>query len=170
MKNQRVTTQSNGSAVKEEWRRVSLADLRISEVPGQRHPKPAEVAELAASMKATGQTTPAIVRPHPKQKGKFEIAAGARRFVAAQSLGWPELACIVRDLNDDDFELQLLVENMQRQDPDAREEVKIVGRLVERGVKTPAEISARLGKSEHWAARRMKLLSVIPKLLSLWTD
>jgi ParB/RepB/Spo0J family partition protein len=144
--------------------------LRISNVPGQRHPTAKDVTELAASMKAGGQITPAIVREDPKQKGSYEIAAGARRFVAAQSLGWKTLACVVRELDDDNFELKLLVENLQRLDPDPCEEVKVVERLIKRGIKSTAEISAHVGKSEHWAERRIRILHVIPKIRALWEN
>ncbi len=147
-------------------RLLPIKSLHISNIPGQRRPKANEVAELAASMKVSGQITPAIVRED--KKGSYEIAAGARRFVAAQSLGWKTLACVVRDLDDDDFELKLLVENLQRLDPDPCEEVKVVERLVGRGVKSTTEISAHLGKTEHWAARRLRLLHVIPKIRQLW--
>ena len=152
-------------------RLLPIKSLHISNIPGQRQPKPNEVAELAASMKASGQITPLIVRIDPSYKtpiGSYEIAAGARRLVAAQSLGWSNLACVVRELDDDDFELKLLVENLQRLDPDPAEEVKVVERLVKRGVKSVAEISAHVGKSEHWAARRLRILHVIPKIRALW--
>jgi ParB/RepB/Spo0J family partition protein len=127
------------------------------------------VAELALSMKEAGQTTPVIVRPHPKTKGKFEIAAGARRFVAAKTLGWSWLGGVVRQLDDTAFEELLLVENLQREDPDPRAEVELIARLVKRGVHTPEQISAHLGKSKHWAERRVQLLKVIPEILKAWS-
>jgi ParB/RepB/Spo0J family partition protein len=165
MSNQKTTR--NGSAVPETVQRIGLADLLISE-RNTRQPKPADVAELSLSMKETGQTTPAIVRPHPKVKGKFEIAAGARRLVAAKSAGFADLDCVVRELDDNAFEELLLVENLQREDPDPRAEVELIDRLVKRGVHTPEQISAHLGKSKHWALRRVQLLKVIPELRKLW--
>jgi ParB/RepB/Spo0J family partition protein len=155
---------TNGAAVHQ---RIPLADLLVSE-RNTRHPKPADVSELALSMKEIGQTTPAIVRPYPKKKGAFEIAAGARRFVAAQSNGFDGLDCVVRELDDDSFEELILVENLQRVDPDPKAEIELLDRLVKRGIRTPEQISAHLGKPPHWAIRRLRILKVAPELRKLW--
>lgn len=161
------STNGNGAAHAETVQRIPLADLLISE-QNTRHPKPADVSELALSMSEVGQTTPAIVRPHPKQKNKFEIAAGARRFVAAQVNKSDALACVVRPLDQNAFEELILIENLQRVDPDPRAEVELIDRLVKRGIATPDQISAHLGKPKHWSVRRIQLLKVIPELRQHW--
>jgi ParB/RepB/Spo0J family partition protein len=158
------TSTPNGAAVHQ---RIPLSDLLVSE-RNTRQPKPADVTELVLSMKEIGQTTPAIVRPHPKKKGAFEIAAGARRRVAAEAAGLDALNCVVRELDDDSFEEMILVENLQRVDPDPKAEIELLDRLVKRGVRTPEQISAHLGKSPNWAIRRLQLLKVAPELRKLW--
>lgn len=136
-----------------------------------RHPKPTEpgIIELAQSMKGPqGQTTPGIVREHPKKKGFYEIGAGARRRIAAELAQLPTFAAVIRPYDDDAFEELILVENFQREDPDPRAEIKLLDRIVKRGITTASAISAHLGKPEHWVAQRLKLLSVIPELRKEW--
>jgi len=62
---------------------IPLEKLHISK-HNTRQPKPTdpEVKSLATSLK-NEQKSPIIVRPHPEKKTHFEIAAGARRFIAA---------------------------------------------------------------------------------------
>jgi ParB/RepB/Spo0J family partition protein len=128
------------------------------------------IIELAKSLK-TGQTTPAIVRPFSGKSGHFEIGAGSRRRVAAEQ---PEagplttLDCIVRELSDADFEELILVENLQREDPDPKAEAKLLERYIANGVRTADEISARIGKPKHWVLRRLQLLKVISALRKAW--
>ena len=163
-----ITTEepkTNGQT--EQIQKVPLDRVHVSEA-NTRHPKPAEVSELTQSMKEFGQTTPAIARPHPKKKGHFELAAGARRRVAAEAAGLTTLDVIVRQLDDSTLEETILIENLQREDPDPRAEVKLLDRLVKRGIATPSAISAHLGKPEHWVARRLKLLDVIPEVRKQW--
>jgi ParB/RepB/Spo0J family partition protein len=149
--------------------KIPLDRVHISAV-NTRHPKPAEVAELTQSIKTFGQTTPAIARPHPKKSGHFELAAGARRRVAAEAAGLATLDVIVRQLNDNDLEETILIENLQREDPDPKAEVKLLDRLVKRGIQTAEQISAHLGKPKHWAVRRLQLLKVIPELRNQWEN
>lgn|GEM_PF-5630848 len=150
-------------------RRIPLADAIISDQnTRQPTPKDPDVRELAKSIAEIGQTTPAIVRPHPKHKGKYEIGAGAKRRLACEIAKNETFDAIVRELNDDEFEELILVENLQRTDPDPVQEVKLLKRLVDRGVRTVEQISSHLGKGEHWVKRRLPLLKVIPEWLKRW--
>lgn len=162
-----TTTTTNGQTEEVTVTRAPLDTVHISE-QNTRHPKPAEVTELTQSIKQFGQTTPALGRPHPKKKGHIELAAGARRRVAAEAAGRTTLDVIVKEMNDDVFEETILIENLQRVDPDPRAEVKLLDRLVKRGIATAAAISAHLGKPEHWVARRLRLLKVIPEIRKQW--
>jgi ParB/RepB/Spo0J family partition protein len=163
-------TASNGETEKEIVHRLPLDRCLISEQNTRTLPKKTDpgIVELARSIKHTGQTTPGIVREHPKKKGFYEIGAGARRRVAAEVAEKNTFDAVIRKYNDDDFEILILTENLQREDPDPREEVKLLDRLAKRGITTTSAISAHLGKPEHWVARRLKLLDVIPELRKEW--
>jgi ParB/RepB/Spo0J family partition protein len=159
-----------GPARTETIHQLALALCHISE-QNTRQPKPKEpgIIELAQSIKTHGQTTAAIVRPHPKKKGEYEIGAGARRRVACEVAGLGTLAAVVRELDDTAFEELILVENLQREDPDPRAEIELIDRLVKRGLHTAEQISAHLGKPQHWAQRRLQFLKVVPELRKIWT-
>src|ERR1043166_9706758 len=76
----KTQTETKPPPAAETVRQIPLADAIISEQnTRQPTPKDPDVRELAKSIAEIGQTTPAIVRPHPKQKGKYEIGAGAKR-------------------------------------------------------------------------------------------
>lgn len=147
---------------------IALEKLHVSE-HNTRQPKPKEpdIKELARSLKAE-QKTPILVRPHPSKKGHFEIAAGARRRVAAELAGLKALKAIVREYSDDAFEETILTENLQRTDPDPYAEALLIQRLIKRGLTTVGQLAAQLGKSETWAARRHRLASITPELLKAW--
>ncbi|CAB4158775.1 ParB/RepB/Spo0J partition protein family [uncultured Caudovirales phage] len=127
-----------------------------------RQPTAADVKELAASIEKSGQITPIIARPHPKKATHFEIIAGARRATACKLLGIP-CHTIIRKISDDDYLDQILTDNLQREDPDPTQEALLIQLRLKQGA-SAADIAARYGKSENWVHRRMKLLSIIPKL------
>lgn len=135
-----------------------------------RQPTEKEVKDsgLVQSLQEQGQLTPGIGRPLAGQPGHVELAAGSRRRVAAGAAGLSEYKVIVRDMDDAEFDLVMLVENFQRQNPEPKAEAEVVQRLVAAGAKTAEQVAARLGKPKSWAERRMRLLKVIPKIFKEW--
>ncbi|WP_050028956.1 ParB/RepB/Spo0J family partition protein [Verrucomicrobium sp. BvORR034] len=146
-----------------------LDKVHVSEL-NTRQPTVDEVttAGLVKSLKELGQTTPGIGRPLKGKPGHIELAAGSRRRVAAGAAGLPHYKVIIRDLTDEQFNTLILVENFQRENPTPKAEAIVVKRLFDEGLSTPALISARLGKPEHWARRRMQLLKLHPLLMKEW--
>ena len=131
-----------------------------------RQPKKADVGELIESIRATGQITPAIVRPHPTKEGHYELAAGARRKVACGVLAIT-LDAIVREISDEDFEDWILIENLQRENPDPMQEAILIERRLAKGASLSA-IVASYGKDEIWLRRRMKLVSLTAAAREAW--
>ena len=123
-----------------------------------RTPRPGHVKELAASIKATGQTTPILVRPHPSQEGHWEVGAGACRKLACEALGLT-VDAIVRNLNDTDFNDMVIIENLQREELDPYEEAAKLSQLVEKK-HSPTAFAAKLGKSTAWLKSRMRLTNL----------
>ena len=146
--------------------KLTLDTLHISE-HNTRQPTARDVGELAASMQAAGQLTPILVRPFPGKEGHYEIAAGARRFVATRANGGTEMDATVREMDDSTFLEAILIENLQRLDPDPKAEAQLVAHLVAQGA-TADTVSARCGKPASWTARRMRLLKVEPSVLKRW--
>ncbi|MBW4025600.1 MAG: plasmid partitioning protein RepB [Proteobacteria bacterium] len=70
---------------------------------------------LRASIAATGQDSPILVRPHPTEPGRFQVAFGHRRLRAAAELGRP-VRSIVKPLSDRDLVIAQGQENSARAD------------------------------------------------------
>jgi len=141
---------------------IALADLiPTKDNPRKIDPKDASIAELAKSLQEEGQLVPAIARPHPKKKGKFDLRAGHRRLIAAGRAGLPTLLVIVRDLSDQQALEVTVTENLQREDLTPLEEAAGVGALLKGGWKT-ADIAAHIGKSPEWVIRRANLTKLSP--------
>lgn len=127
-----------------------------------------EMAELAESMRVSGQLTPLLVRPHPNGKGGYEIAAGACRRRVAASAGLTHLDAIVRDLDDATFVEFVNVENRQRNNLHALDEARgFADWMHTAGLKIP-EIASRIGLSTKYVYDRIKLLQLIPAAKTLF--
>lgn len=72
-----------------------------------------DMLDLAASIEAVGQLTPACVRP--KKNGRFELLSGHRRLRACEIAGLEKLRCEVREMNDAEAAIFLVEANRQRE-------------------------------------------------------
>ena len=70
---------------------------------------------LKAQIAAQGQQVPILVRPHPEEPRRYQVAYGHRRLRAAAELGRPVKA-IVRKLTDDELVIAQGQENGERRD------------------------------------------------------
>jgi len=143
---------------------IALADLiPTKDNPRKIDPKDGSIAELAKSLQEEGQLVPAIARPHPKKKGKFDLRAGHRRLIAARKAGLPALLVIVRDLSDQQALEVTVTENLQREDLTVMEEAAGIQTLLDGGWKTE-DIAGNIGKAPEWVLRRARLV----KLSKTW--
>jgi len=120
---------------------------------------PAALTELAASLGQVGVLQPLLVRRTPGDDESYQIAAGERRWRAAQLAGLDAVPCLVRDLDDDAMETIALVENIQRSDLSPLDEARAYRRLLERLGLSIRALSERLGKSHTFVENRLKLVS-----------
>lgn len=143
-------------------RQIPLTLLKPTEHnPRRIRPDDPKLSELAASIKASTQLQPGIARPHPKQKGCFELLAGCRRWWACQMAGLETMDVIVKDLDDKTARDVTVLENLQRDDLSPLEEASGIQMLVEAGHGYD-DISSRIGKSVKWIKRRAQLTNLIP--------
>jgi ParB family chromosome partitioning protein len=70
-------------------RSVPIAQIRANPYQPRKDFRPEELADLEASLKATGLLQPITVRP--AAAGGFELIAGERRLRAATQAGWTEI-------------------------------------------------------------------------------
>jgi ParB family transcriptional regulator, chromosome partitioning protein len=74
-----------------------------------------EIEDLAASILESGQQIPILVRPHPDDPDRYQIAYGHRRVAAARYLDVPVRA-IVRTLSDAELVIAQGKENLDRRE------------------------------------------------------
>ena len=153
---------------------VDLADLKISK-NNTRQPKKndADVLELAKSISTIGLQEPLIVR---KSGDSYEIAAGARRYVALSLLKEKKVWCHIKTMSDDEFMAILIANNLVRKDPSAIEEAVAMVKLWKSlPGKKPGDvqweaIASQLGKTIRWVKSRTKLVNLIPSFIECMSD
>jgi ParB family chromosome partitioning protein len=118
----------------------------------------ASLHELANSIKAKGVLQAILVRPDPREAGKYQIIAGERRFRAAKLAGLATIPVIIRSFD----ELELLevgiIENVQRTDLNPIEEAEAYEALMKRFGRTQESLAAATGKSRAHIANTLRLL------------
>lgn len=167
MKTQAKARPSPSTKGKEEVVLLPHSKVLVSDL-NTRQPTEAEVkaSGFVQSIQELGQTTPALVRPHPTKKGYYELAAGARRRTACVVLDQP-VKCVVRDIPDDEFEDIIFADNFQRADPDPLAEAALVARRLAAGA-SEKTLAHRYGQSVLWVQRRAKLAQLDPAIAKKW--
>ena len=123
----------------------AAAEVALSELePNPYQPRltidPERLAELAASIRASGIVQPILVR---RRGERYQIIAGERRWRAAEAAGLASVPVSVREVPDEQLLELALVENVQRQELSPLEEAQAFQRLQE-----------ELGLSQEEIARR----------------
>ena len=146
---------------------IPVADL-IPTLDNKRiiHEGDETVKTLAQSIKVHGLLSPVLARPHPDQKDKYDLRAGARRLAAVKLLGYRTIATIVHAWPDADARLVTIAENMEREDLTPFEESDAVQALLDLGWGTK-EVAAALNQSTQFVVRRAVLRKLIPELREL---
>ena len=116
-----------------------------------------KLSELAQSIKQHGIIQPIIVR---KNKDKFEIITGERRWRAAKKLGIAKIPVIIKEYTDKQSMEIALIENIQREDLNAIEEAEAFERLIKEYKLKQEEIAEIVGKSRSAVANALRLNSL----------
>lgn len=114
------------------------------------------MVELAASIKTNGVLQPIMVRPHAN---KYMLVCGERRLKATITAGLKEIPAVIRHLADDEALEVQITENLQRQDVHPMEEGIAFKALSDKY--TSDEIALRVGKSESFIVKRIKLADLV---------
>ena len=113
------------------------------------------LAELTASIEASGLLQPVVVRP---RNGTYELIAGERRWRAVQRLGWRTVPAVVKDADDQTLLTLALIENLQRHDLSAIDEALGYQRLMDEFKMPQAEVARMVGRSRPGIANLLRLL------------
>jgi ParB family chromosome partitioning protein len=100
-----------------ETREIPLTSLVVGKAQVRVRDVGKEIDELAASIAKIGQLEPIVVCP-AKEKGKFEILTGQRRFLAHKQLKKDKImACILdREVDETEAKVISVTENLVRRD------------------------------------------------------
>ena len=83
-----------------------------------------KLLELSNSIKNIGQINPIIVRESPKNKNKYIVVAGERRWRASKIAGLKNIDVIISDKSEKISSLASVIENVQREDLNSLEEAE----------------------------------------------
>ena len=127
----------------------------------------ASLQELADSIKLHGVIQPIIVT---KNKDRYTIIAGERRFRATMLAGLKTIPAIVRDYDARQISEVALLENIQREDLNPIETVRALQALMDVYDCTQEELAKRIGKSRPVIANYLRLLTLCPEVIQMIED
>jgi ParB family transcriptional regulator, chromosome partitioning protein len=151
------------TAVEESRGTSTFVDVPLSSVrPNPEQPRrffdEAKLAELAASIKASGLLQPLSVRPDPDGVAEYVLIAGERRWRACGMAGLDTVPVRILDgLASVDAYVLAVAENVSRADMTVLEEAKAYAHLIGAG-KTNEEVAELFGKRPDDIRWRMELL------------
>ena len=140
-----------------DYQRLAISSIQPNPYQPRREFDEDDLAELQASLKASGLLQPITVRP---TAAGYELISGERRLRAATSLGWAEIPAIIRDVDDRTLLTLALVENLQRADLNAVEEARGYRRLSEEFGFTHAQIAEAIGKDRTSITSLLRILQL----------
>ncbi len=147
--------------------KLSISDLTRNPYQPRQNFSETKLEELANSIKKNGIIQPIAVRPKKSVKGKYEIVAGERRWLAAQRAGLHEIPVTVLDLSDVESLEVAIVENIQRDDLNPIEEAKGYKRLNEEFNYDHESISKLMSKSRSHVSNTLRLLTLPSDVISM---
>ena len=152
--------QATGTAVRSntELQTIRIADVSPNRFQPRRVFTESELAELEASIHASGLLQPITVRA--REGNGWELVAGERRLRAASRLGWTEIPAIVRDFDDRAMLTLALVENLQRADLNALEEAEGYQRLIDEFELTQQQVADAVGKDRTTITNLLRVLTL----------
>lgn len=138
-------------------RELPMASVRPNPYQPRTQLDEASLAELTASIEASGLLQPVIVRP---RNGAYELIAGERRWRAAERLGWSKIPAVVRDVDDRTLLTLALIENLQRHDLSPIDEAAGYRRLGDEFHLPQSEIARVVGRNRSTVANLLRLLQL----------
>ncbi len=139
----------------------ALNQIHPNRYQPRKHFDPAELAELAASIKTQGVLQPLLVRADSVD---YELIAGERRLRAAKLAGLTQVPVIVKDISDTELLQVAIVENIQREDLNPLEEADAYHRLMTQFDLTQDQTADRVGKSRSAVANLLRLRHLPDKI------
>jgi hypothetical protein len=114
-----------------EFARIELSQIAI--LPGRDAVDEMKVGDIVESFLTIGQKHPILVRHNgrPEIPGKYLLVFGEHRKVAAERLGWTEIAARVEELTDDQAEAAEITEDLRCSPPKSGDHDRALARWKE---------------------------------------
>ena len=151
-----------------QFREIPISKVRPSQFQPRDHFDDEGLDSLAQSIRELGVLQPVLVRPVGTDE--YELVAGERRWRAARRAGLEVIPAIVRATDDERSLVEVLVENLQRQDLDALEEAAGYEQMVKELSLTHDEVAKRVGKNRVTVSNSLRLLQLSPSIQKLVKD
>lgn len=156
-----ATAPAAAAAPGSDLQRIPLTRIRANPFQPRHEFDPEELADLEASIKASGLLQPITVR---RAGDAYELVAGERRFRAVTNLGWSDVPAIVREYDDQTMLVLALVENLQRADLNPIDEARGYKRLTEEFGYSQQQVADAIGKDRTTVANLIRLLGLPQKI------
>ncbi|MDO5043728.1 MAG: ParB/RepB/Spo0J family partition protein [Coriobacteriia bacterium] len=123
--------------------------------------------ELAESIKEVGVLQPLLLK---KDKDKYIIIAGERRYQASKLAGLTKVPAIIKDTDEIETLKLALIENLQRSDLNPIEEARGFRDLINAGGLKQSELAEAVSKSRSSIANALRLLDLPEEIQTLLYD
>jgi ParB family chromosome partitioning protein len=147
--------------------RIPISRIRPNPFQPRKSINPEQLADLEASLAASGLLQPIAVR---RMGDAFELIAGERRLRAAANIGWTEIPAIIKDLDDRSSLVMALVENLQRTDLNPIDEARGYQRLADEFGFTHQQIAESTAKDRATITNLLRILSLPEAVIKLVAD
>ena len=138
-------------------RQIPLAQIGVNPDQPRKTFTPADLEDLAASIREKGVLTPIMLRTVQGRPYMYEIVAGERRYRASKMAGLSEIPAIIKNLGDDNAMEIALIENVQRENLNPIEEAAAYVNLMNKCKYTMGDVSRLIGKSESYIRNLIRL-------------
>lgn len=138
-------------------RQIPLAQIGVNPDQPRKTFTPADLEDLAASIREKGVLTPIMLRTVRGRAYMYEIVAGERRYRASKMAGLAEIPAIIKNLADDNAMEIALIENVQRENLNPIEEAAAYVNLMNKCKYTMEDVSRLIGKSESYIRNLIRL-------------
>ena len=136
---------------------IAIKDILISSGNPRKNFDMEGIEALAESIKMYGVLQPLVLI---KEKEKYRIVAGERRFRAAKVAKLSEAPAIIKELTNKDQDMISMVENIQREDLNPYEEAMAYNNIMKQYNLTQQELSDVIGKSRTYIANMVRLINL----------
>ncbi len=156
-----LISQEQKHVLQEGFRMIPVTDIKPNPYQPREKITEESIDDLVNSIREKGILEPIIVK---KWNNQYILAAGERRFRAAQIAGLTEIPAIVKDLSDQELLEIGLIENLHREDLNPVEEALAYEQLNKKFNLTHEQIAQLVGKERSTVTNVLRLLTLPEKI------